>query len=75
MTCPKNVKICRFGRTVRALLAEPAGEEAVVERLEDEVLGGAVVAGLDQGVVKLGQEGMLQLAGLLLQGLEGFCLF
>ena len=57
----------------RSLMAEPAGEEAVAERLEDEVLGGAVVAGLDQDVVELGQERVLQLdAGLLLKRLEGF---
>ena len=37
----------------RVLLAEPAGEEAVAERLEDEVIGGSVVAGLDQDVVAL----------------------
>ena len=54
------------------MLTQPAGEEDVAERLEDEVLGGAVVAGLDPDVVELGQEGILQLdAGLLLQGLEG----
>ena len=48
---------------------------AVAERLEDEVLGGAVVADLDQDVVELGQERVLQLdAGLLLKRLEGFWL-
>ena len=57
------------------LLAEPAGEEAVAERLEDEVIGGSVVAGLDQDVVELGQERVLQLdAGLLLKRLIGFFL-
>ena len=35
----------------RVLLAEPTGEEAVAERLEDEVIVGSVVAGLDQDVV------------------------